>query len=602
MASNVDKYLELGEHAAIDHTGIPGVGGGGGGGITGEVVPAGVIMPFGGAVADVPSGYLPCDGTVVAQASYPALFTAIGTNWDIGGEGVGNFRLPDLRGKSPIGLNDGTLPAGADGGFTIRILAALGGAETDNHTHTTPNHIHTVPSHIHAGTTAGENPAFSPGADSLGLELGSLNDHTHSFTTGSGGPGSTTSSGSGSTGSNPTDSMQPFAVMAYIIKALEAAPTVVGIGSDTLPTGTLVPYAGTVASIPIGFLPCDGSLADETIEADLFAVIGSDWNTGGEPGGFFRLPDLRARSVAGINDVTLPNGIDGGFTTRILAAETGAESHGHGLTISSQAGHSHGLTIVADGIHSHIVNVAAGLGTQRFQQANPGFDLFNTSGSHSHGGSSIANNAAHNHAGSSIASTSNLDPTVFMPYIIKSKQVGGGIGTTGQNNGGPLIGPQPTFNFIPSGIVGVSVVEDVGNNRLDITISATETFTSAVHATTNHAGLPGIPAASPPAQTAVGQRNNVNTSNLVVATGFTPKLAVITYNRVGFASGVAHASGTAASQQSYLNHSSGFLYLGICGFAGGGGNDWVCTQFNATNVVIAGLAGVTTIHMIVLGE
>jgi microcystin-dependent protein len=59
-----------------------------------QSVPAGVISPFGGTVA--PSGYLPCDGSVVSQTTYAALYAAISTTWNTGGEGAGNFRLPDL--------------------------------------------------------------------------------------------------------------------------------------------------------------------------------------------------------------------------------------------------------------------------------------------------------------------------------------------------------------------------------------------------------------------------------------------------------------------------------------------------------------------------
>ena len=49
---------------------------------------------------------------------------------------------------------------------------------------------------------------------------------------------------------------------------------------------------------------------------------------------------------------------------------------------------------------------------------------------------------------------------------------GGGPSVQAQNNGGAVQGPQPTLNFIPSGGAGVSVVEDGGMNRIDITISA----------------------------------------------------------------------------------------------------------------------------------
>ena len=184
----------------------------------------------------------------------------------------------------------------------------------------------------------------------------------------------------------------------------------------SIPTGSMSAFAGAVSAIPTGWLACDGSEYDETVETALFAVIGTAYNTGGETGGFFRVPDSRGRSLTGINDGTLPNGANGSFTTRALAAVVGAENHVH--TIPSQAGHGHGLTITADGIHQHIVNVAAGLGTHRFQQANPGYDLFNTNGSHSHGGSSVAANAAHDHGGTNSGTT--LSPRLHVNQIIKT--------------------------------------------------------------------------------------------------------------------------------------------------------------------------------------
>lgn len=84
-------------------------------------VAPGVMADFGGSAA--PFGWLACDGSVVAQASYPALFTAIGTNWNTGGEGGGNFRLPDIRGRASIGSGQGS-------GLTNRSLATVLGEET----------------------------------------------------------------------------------------------------------------------------------------------------------------------------------------------------------------------------------------------------------------------------------------------------------------------------------------------------------------------------------------------------------------------------------------------------------------------------------------
>lgn len=52
--------------------------------------------------------------------------------------------------------------------------------------------------------------------------------------------------------------------------------------------------------------------------------------------------------------------------------------------------------------------------------------------------------------------------------------VGGGASVQAQNNGGAIQGPQPTLNFIPSGATSVSVVENIGQNRIDVTISSTD--------------------------------------------------------------------------------------------------------------------------------
>ena len=60
------------------------------------IFPAGFTADFAGTSA--PDGWLECDGAVISQTTYARLFAAIGTTWDTGGEGAGNFRLPDLRG------------------------------------------------------------------------------------------------------------------------------------------------------------------------------------------------------------------------------------------------------------------------------------------------------------------------------------------------------------------------------------------------------------------------------------------------------------------------------------------------------------------------
>lgn len=131
----------------------------------------GAVIPFAGAQA--PSGFLLCDGSLKNVADYPNLFDVIGSTYNTGGEAAGKFRVPDLRGRVPAGLdNMGGTAAGrlttAGIGFDGAARGAAGGTETHTltvaqmpaHTHantvTDPGHTHTNtisdPGHTHANT------------------------------------------------------------------------------------------------------------------------------------------------------------------------------------------------------------------------------------------------------------------------------------------------------------------------------------------------------------------------------------------------------------------------------------------------------------------
>ena len=105
-------------------------------------VPVGGLMPYAGATA--PTGYLLCDGSEVPIASYQDLYNTIGTTY---GAGVNpnTFKLPDLRGRFPLGkdnMDNGTTvqdannsPVDAGGGSAGRVTdtnaESLGGSGGD---------------------------------------------------------------------------------------------------------------------------------------------------------------------------------------------------------------------------------------------------------------------------------------------------------------------------------------------------------------------------------------------------------------------------------------------------------------------------------------
>lgn len=83
----------------------------------------------------LPSGWLECDGSAVSRATYSALFALIGTSFGVG-DGTTTFNLPDLRGRTPIGIGTGS-------GLSTRTVGQQLGEET--HQLTIPE----LPAHTH---------------------------------------------------------------------------------------------------------------------------------------------------------------------------------------------------------------------------------------------------------------------------------------------------------------------------------------------------------------------------------------------------------------------------------------------------------------------
>jgi phage-related tail fiber protein len=79
-----------------------------------SALPVGSMVAF--PKATVPPGFLEVDGSVQSIATYPDLYAFLGTTFNTGGEGAGNFRLPESRGEFLRGWDHGR---GVDAGRAI---------------------------------------------------------------------------------------------------------------------------------------------------------------------------------------------------------------------------------------------------------------------------------------------------------------------------------------------------------------------------------------------------------------------------------------------------------------------------------------------------
>ena len=122
--------------------------------------------------------WLICDGSAVSQTTYPDLYSVLSplqTQLDPSSNaGSGNFRLPDLRGRFPLGyVNNTTANGRSSFTNTSRNAGASGGFET----HTlTQNEI---PSHTHSPTVSASINSVDPRDGSLG---NTDSDNSSSFT------------------------------------------------------------------------------------------------------------------------------------------------------------------------------------------------------------------------------------------------------------------------------------------------------------------------------------------------------------------------------------------------------------------------------------
>ena len=173
-------------------------------------------------------------------------------------------------------------------------------------------------------------------------------------------------------------------------------------GIEGIPTATIVPWSS--ASVPSGFLECDGSNVSRTTYADLFAIVGTTYGAG-DGSSTFGLPDLQDNVAVGkSNNKALAS--TGGANTVAATGNIGGSTANASLTEAQLASHDHGMNAGGRSMAQNQLDKEIG------GQAPESVVTFNAGS-----GSGHQHNMSANFTGDS---TSVIQPYLTVIYIIKT--------------------------------------------------------------------------------------------------------------------------------------------------------------------------------------
>jgi microcystin-dependent protein len=108
-------------------------------------------------------------------------------------------------------------------------------------------------------------------------------------------------------------------------------------GIEGIPTATIVPWSS--ASVPSGFLECDGSAVSRTTYATLFGIVGTTYGSG-DGSTTFNVPDLADNVPVGkSNNKALAS--TGGANTVAATGNVGGSTANATLSTAQLASHTH---------------------------------------------------------------------------------------------------------------------------------------------------------------------------------------------------------------------------------------------------------------------
>ncbi len=176
-------------------------------------------------------------------------------------------------------------------------------------------------------------------------------------------------------------------------------------GIEGIPTATIVPW--TSASVPSGFLECNGAAVSRSTYSALFAIVGTTYGAG-DGSSTFLVPDLQNNAAVGkSNNKALAS--TGGANTVQSTGNVGGSTGSHTLTEAELSAHTH---TGAGGSGKTVGGGPSGFGNPQ-SASNAGGGATGSTG----GGGGHSHNMSATFTGDS---TSVLQPYLTLIYIIKT--------------------------------------------------------------------------------------------------------------------------------------------------------------------------------------
>jgi microcystin-dependent protein len=174
-------------------------------------------------------------------------------------------------------------------------------------------------------------------------------------------------------------------------------------GIEGIPTATIVPWSS--ASVPSGFLECDGTAVSRSTYSALFAIIGTTYGAG-DGSTTFNTPDLQDNTPVGKSG-TKALASTGGANTVSSSGNVGGSTANATLSTAQLASHSH----------------SAGFSPLKIGALFDNNPYYNAYGGNQPSTGAAGSGSGHSHNMSATFSgdaTSVLQPYIALIYIIKT--------------------------------------------------------------------------------------------------------------------------------------------------------------------------------------